>query len=103
MMNQLQAVALNEGLRCKKQLWRETRTAATVKRQVGFVASRQRRDLLELMDPLNPTIAELGPSDHAGATTDDASRSRCSDSTGLRADYWQKPSAFTAVSRWRAT
>ena len=27
-MNQLQAVALNEGLRCKKKLWR-TRTAAT--------------------------------------------------------------------------
>jgi transposase len=28
-MNQLQAVALNEGLRCKKRLWRQTRTGAT--------------------------------------------------------------------------
>jgi transposase len=34
-MNQLQAVALNEGLRCKKKLWRER--------------GRQQRDLLELM------------------------------------------------------
>ena len=29
MMNQLQAVALNEGLRCKKKLWREAGTRTT--------------------------------------------------------------------------
>src|SRR5882672_7766698 len=43
-MNQLQAVALNEGLRCKKRLWRD---------------SGRRHDLLELLDRLSPTIAEL--------------------------------------------
>ena len=57
-MNQLQAVALNEGVRCKKRLWRTERPQLE-----AFVlapwASRRRRDLLELLDRLNPTIAEL--------------------------------------------
>jgi transposase len=57
-MNQLQAVALNEGLRCKKRLWR------TKRRQLESFplapwASRRRHELLELLDRLNPTIAEL--------------------------------------------
>jgi len=57
-MNQLQAVALNEGLRCKKRLWRRER-----QRLESFPlapwASRRRHELLELLDRLNPTIAEL--------------------------------------------
>jgi transposase len=57
-MNQLQAVALNEGLRCKKRLWRSQR-----QRLESFPlapwASRRRRQLLELLDRLDPTIAEL--------------------------------------------
>jgi transposase len=57
-MNQLQAVALNEGLRCKKRLWRSER-----QRLESFPlapwASRRRHELLELLDRLNPTIAEL--------------------------------------------
>jgi transposase len=57
-MNQLQAVALNEGLRCKKRLWRTQR-----QRLESFPlapwADRRRRELLELLDRLNPTIAEL--------------------------------------------
>ena len=57
-MNQLQAVALNEGLRCKKRLWGKPTEA------VGGVplapwASRRRRDLLALLDRLNPAVAEL--------------------------------------------
>ena len=36
-MNQLQAVAMNEGLRCKKRLWREARTRATGVVPVGSV------------------------------------------------------------------
>jgi transposase len=56
-MNHLQAVALNEGLRCKKRLWREAgREQLDVFR---LAPSRRRRDLLELLDRLNPTIAEL--------------------------------------------
>ena len=57
-MNQLQAVALNEGLRCKKKLWR-TKRPQLESFQLAPWASRRRRDLLELLDRLNPTIAEL--------------------------------------------
>jgi transposase len=57
-MNQLQAVALNEGLRCKKRLWRTERPKLE-SFQLAPWASRRRRDLLELLDRLNPTIAEL--------------------------------------------
>jgi transposase len=58
-MNQLQAVALNEGLRCKKRLWRERGRQQLESFQLAPWASRRRRDLLELLDRLNPTIAEL--------------------------------------------
>src|SRR6202453_1788085 len=57
-MNQLQAVALNEGLRCKKRLWRERGRQQLESFRLAPWASR-RRDLLELMDRLTPTIAEL--------------------------------------------
>ena len=58
-MNQLQAVALNEGLRCKKRLWRERGRQQLESFRLAPWASRRRRDLLELLDRLNPTIAEL--------------------------------------------
>src|ERR1700680_4859022 len=58
-MNQLQAVALNEGLRCKKRLWRERGRQQLESFQLAPWASRRRRDLLELLDRLNPSIAEL--------------------------------------------
>jgi len=57
-MNQLQAVALNEGLRCKKRLWRSQRPQLESFPLAPW-ASRRRQDLLELLDRLNPTIAEL--------------------------------------------
>ena len=57
-MNQLQAVALNEGLRCKKRLWR-TQRQRLESFPLASWASRRRQDLLELLDRLNPTIAEL--------------------------------------------
>ena len=59
MMNQLQAVALNEGLRCKKKLWRETGRKQLEAFRLAPWASRRRQDLLELLDRLNPTIAAL--------------------------------------------
>src|SRR6202034_2482429 len=58
-MNQLQAVALNEGLRCKKRLWGEHGRRRAESFRLAPWASRRRRDLLELLDRLNPTIAEL--------------------------------------------
>ena len=58
-MNQLQAVALNEGLLCKKRLWREGGRQQLEAFPLAPWASRRRHDLLELLDRLNPTIAEL--------------------------------------------
>jgi transposase len=58
-MNQLQAVALNEGLRCKKRLWREKGRKQLEAIHLAPWASRRRENLLQLLDGLNPTIAEL--------------------------------------------
>ena len=58
-MNQLQAVALNEGLRCKKKLWREQGREQLESFGLAPWASRRREDLLQLLDRLSPTIAEL--------------------------------------------
>jgi transposase len=58
-MNQLQAIALHEGLRCKKRLWRERGRQQLESYPLAPWASRRRRDLLELLDRLNPSIAEL--------------------------------------------
>jgi transposase len=62
LMNQLQAVALNEGLRRKKGLWQEAGRKQLESFRLAPWASRRRRDLLELLDRLNPTIAELSAS-----------------------------------------
>ena len=58
-MNQLQAVALNEGLRCKKKLWREAGREQLEAFKLAPWASQRRSDLLELLDRLNPTITQL--------------------------------------------
>jgi len=48
-MNQLQAVALNEGLRWKKQLWRDEGREQLESFRLAPWASRRRHDLLELL------------------------------------------------------
>jgi len=58
-MNQLQAVALNEGLGSKKKLWRESGRQQLESFRLAPWASRRRHDLLALLDGLNPMIAEL--------------------------------------------
>src|ERR1700745_2285710 len=58
-MNQLQAVALNEGLRCKKRLWRQHGREQLESVRLAPWASRRREDLLQLLDRLNPTITDL--------------------------------------------
>ena len=58
-MNQLQALAMNEGKRWKKKLWSEQGRAQLEKLPLAPWASRRRQDLVELLDRLNPTIAEL--------------------------------------------
>jgi transposase len=56
--NQLQALAMNEGKRCKK-LWSTQGRAELEKLALGPWASRRRQELLELLDRLHPTIEEL--------------------------------------------
>src|SRR5437868_8769432 len=58
-LNQLQAVALNEGLRCKKKLWGEKGREQLEAFRLAPWASRRREDLLKLLDGVNPTIAKL--------------------------------------------
>src|SRR5208282_4143427 len=58
-MNQLQAVAMNEGVRRKKALWSKSGRAQLESFVLLPWASRRRQDLLDVLDRLNPTIDEL--------------------------------------------
>jgi len=58
-MNQLQAIAMNEGQRWKKKLFSEQGRAQLEKFPLAAWASRRRQDLLELLDRMDPTIEEL--------------------------------------------
>ena len=58
-MNQLHVVALNEGLRRKKALWRPAGRNELESLILAPWASRRRRDLLDLLDQLTPKIQEL--------------------------------------------
>ena len=58
-MNQLQAVAMNEGYRWKKKLFGQQGRALLEKLSLAPWASRRRKELLELLDQLDPKIAEL--------------------------------------------
>ena len=58
-MNQLQALAMNEGKRWKSKLWSRRGRAYFEKLPLAPWASRRRKELLELLDRMNPTIAEL--------------------------------------------
>jgi transposase len=53
-MNQLQAVAMNEGQRWKKRLFSEQGRAQLEKFPLAAWASRRRQDLLLLLDRMNP-------------------------------------------------
>jgi len=58
-MNQLQALAMNEGYRWKKKLFREQGRTLLEKLALAPRASRRRQELLELLDRMNPAIEEL--------------------------------------------
>jgi transposase len=58
-MNQLQSMAMNEGRRWKKRLWKERGRAELAQLPLATWASRRRQDLTELLDRLTPTIEEL--------------------------------------------
>jgi transposase len=57
-MNQLQALAMNEGYRWKKKLFSEQGRAQLDKLALAPWASRRRKELLELLDQLDPKVAE---------------------------------------------
>jgi transposase len=58
-MNQLQALAMNEGRRWKNKLFSEQGRAELQKLALAPWASRRRQELLELLDRIDPIIQEL--------------------------------------------
>ena len=93
-MNQLQVVALNEGLRCKKKLWGKQGRKQLEAFLLAPWASRRREDLLQLLDGLNPTIAKLTRAIEQEAEKSPQARRLMThpgvgapDGLGLRADY----------------
>ena len=58
-MNQLQALAMNEGQHWKKKLWGERGRVEFEKLPLAFWASRRRQELLQLLGQMNPAIEEL--------------------------------------------
>ncbi len=57
--NQLQALAMNEGVQSKKKLWSQKGRAQLESLSLAPWATRRRQDLLELLDRLDPNIEEL--------------------------------------------
>jgi hypothetical protein len=55
-MKQLQAIAINEGVRYKKQLWREAGRKQLESLSLAPWASRRRQELLDLLDRLDPSL-----------------------------------------------
>jgi transposase len=58
-MNQLQAVAMNEGIRRKKGLWSEKGRQQLESLSLMPWTARRRQELLQLLDQLDPNIDEL--------------------------------------------
>src|SRR6516162_2717396 len=58
-MNQLQAIALNEGVRRRKGLWSQRGREQLESLTLANWATRRRKDLLDLLDRINPRIEEL--------------------------------------------
>jgi transposase len=58
-LNPLHVVALNEGLRRKKALWRAAGRKELESIARARWATRRRQDLLDILDPLTPKIQEL--------------------------------------------
>jgi transposase len=58
-MNQLQALAMNEGKRWKSKLFSQQGRAEFEKLALGPWASRRRSELLELFDRVDPSVEEL--------------------------------------------
>ncbi len=104
-MNQLQAVAINEGLRCKKRLWRESGREQLEAFRLAPWASRRREGSVEVAGWAEPDDCRADASDRAGsgeisgsAAVENPPWGRTTDRTGVRADYREGRS----VSVWQA-
>ena len=104
-MNQLQAVALNEGLRCKKRLWRDTDGSNWKSFRVGSVGQPATARSAGAAGSTDSDDCRVDAGDRAGsgevsrsAALADASWSGCTDRVVLRVDH--RPSR--AVSVWQA-
>ena len=69
--NQLQAIALNEGVRRGKGLWSKSGRAQFESLPLAPWSARRRQDLLELLDRLNPRIDELSAAIQQAARKND--------------------------------
>jgi len=58
-MNQLQAIAMNEGVRRKRRLWSQQGRAQLESLSLPVWTSRRRQELLQLLDRFDPSIDEL--------------------------------------------
>jgi hypothetical protein len=102
-MNQLQALAMNEGRRWKAKLWSEQGRAELEELALAPWASRRRQELLELLDRMNPTIEELTAATEQEAkkrpevAADDASWRGPAHGPRLRVDHWHSE----PVSSWQ--
>jgi transposase len=93
-MNQLHVVAVNEGLRRKKALWRPAGRTELETLVLARWASRRRQDLLDVLDQLTPKIQELTRALEVEVEKrpvtrppNDASRSRTAHGTCLRVNH----------------
>lgn len=58
-MNQLQAIAMNEGVRLRKALWSKSGRTTLESLQLAPWAAQRRKDLLELLEQFAPKIEQL--------------------------------------------
>jgi transposase len=96
LMNQLQAVARNEGVRRKKGLWREAGRKQLRLSRWHHGPSRRRSDLLEMLDRLNHYDCRVDAGGSGGSqqkrcgpATGNSSRSWSADGASVRSDHWQ--------------
>jgi transposase len=104
-INQLQALAMNEGYRWKKKLFSEKGRVVLEKLSLAPWASRRRQELLELLDRMNPTIEELNAVEREARKRPEALRlmthpgGRSDYGTGLRVGSSELRRGFHVASR----
>jgi hypothetical protein len=108
-MNQLQAVALNEGLRSKRRLWRKRGRQQLESLPVGSLGEQATTRSAGVAGSTQPDHRGTYSGDRArsgevsaSTAVKNSSRSGCADRVGVRADHRGKRIGFTAASKWPA-